>query len=242
MVATAEIPILTPRTLDLLGEAIPPDRHRILRDSLDRMKPLFNSFLTEDDGENHESFVMASSRYAHPRLQVVLELSSSVDPTRLARLVGELSHYVSELLQREGCRLGDGLKHLDTAWDTYKRIGWLWTQNFATLNQIRDLPYGWLMASARMDFSLTATAMYLEGEFPNALHDRLSFLCQAAQDDTASVMTILLQVLYPGRVAEKRSQVLQDLFGSWKGDEQIDEENLKRLYESRRRRRTEPSS
>lgn len=239
VVATAEIPILTPRTLDLLREAIPPDRQRILRDGLERVKPLFSSFLSGDDGEDREAFVMASSRYAHPRLQLFLVLLSSVDLSQLPRMVEEVSHYAAEMLQREGWRLGKGVKLLREAWDTYGAIGKLLAQNIQALGQVRELPYGWLMASTRMDFSLTATSMYLEGEFPDATESRLRYLCGTALEGTSTVLSLLRPELDPSRLLARKSGILRALFGSWQDDDGADDD-LRHLYESRRFRRSEP--
>lgn len=240
MVATAEIPILTPRTLELLREAIPPDKQRILRDGLERVRPLFSSFLAEDDGEDDETFTIASSRYAHPRLQLLLVFLSSVDLLELPGMVQEVSHYASELLRREGLHLDKGAKLLREAWDAYGHIGRLLAQEFEALGQVTELPYGWLMALTRMDFSLTAIAMYLEGEFPNATRNRLDYLCQAALIETVHVMRLIYLALYPVRLAEQKLEILRGLFGSWQGDDAVDED-LRQLYESRRHTGSEPS-
>jgi hypothetical protein len=239
MVATAEIPILTPRTLDLLREAIPPDKERILRDGLERIRPLLGDFLTQDNGDVDESFVIASSRYVHPRLRLLLVLLSSVDLAQVPGMVAEVSQYASNMLLREGWRLGKGVKLLREAWDTYGAIGTLLAQNIQALGQVRELPYGWLMASTRMDFSLTATSMYLEGEFPDARESRLRYLCGTALEGTSTVLSLLRPELDPSRLLARKSGILRALFGSWQDDDRADDD-LRRLYESRRLRRIEP--
>lgn len=239
MPTTTEIPILTSRTLELFANAIPADTHRALRDSLERIKPVFASFFTDDSMEVSDAFLIAASRYAHPRLQLLLLLASVISPNELPRLIDEIANYESNMLAGEGRRLGKGIKPLRSAWETYKKIGQLLRDNLSVLDQTRNLPYGWLMASTKMDFSLTATAMYLEGDFPNASQNRLAYLCRAAQDESANVMTILLHAFYPLK-KEHAAQALGDLFGSWQGDDRVDED-LNELYESRRYRSNKQS-
>jgi len=240
MVATVEIPILTSRTLELLREAIPPEKQGILRDGLERIKPLFRSFLTQNEGDADVAFVMASSSYAHPRSQLLAVLLSSVDSAQLPRMVAEVSGYACKVLSREGWRLDKSVKLLREAWDTYGAIGKLLAKKIQAIGQVRELPYGWLMASTRMDFSLTATAMYLEGEFPNATPNRLDYLCQAARFETDHVLRLIYLALSPVTLADQRVGILRGLFGSWQGGDDLDVD-LRQLYESRRHRRAEPS-
>jgi len=240
MAVIAEIPILTHRILNLLAEVIPPDKHRLLRERLELVKPLFGSFLTKDDGDAHEAFLIASSQYAYPRLEVVFLLLSIVGPLQLTKLVRATADFASEMLERHGWRLGEGVQPLRNAWETYTQIGELLTQNVAAFNQARSLPYGWLMASTKMDFSLTATALYLEGEFPDASAARLGYLCQAAESEAANVKRILMQALFPSDATEEKSKTLRRLFGSWQGDDSLNED-LKSLYTSRLYRSSEPS-
>lgn len=238
MVATAEIPILTPRTLDLLREAIPADTHRVLRDSLHRIRPLFAAFLAEVDGEADEAFLIASSRYAHPRLHALLLLASVLEPRQLISMIEQVSNHATDLLQREGWRLQDGLNALEPAWDTYAEIGRLMTQRFSSLGDVRHLPYGLLMASTKMDFTLTATAMYLEGDFPAANPARLRFLCYAAEAETRNVKSVITEGFFPS-TSYANLKVLRRLCGSWQDDDRLDED-LKTIYESRRYRTDGP--
>lgn len=240
MAVIPEIPILTPRILNLLIEIIPPDKHRLLRGRLERIKPFFGSFLTQHDGDAHEVFLIASSRYTYPRSEAVSLLLSIIGPLQFTKLVRATADFATDMLRLEGWRLGDGVQPLRNAWETYAQIGELLTQNVAALIQATSLPYGWLMASTKMDFSLTATALYLEGEFPDASAARLGYLCQAAESEAANAKRILMQALFPSATTKEKSTTLRHLFGSWQGDDSLDEDR-KGLYKSRLYRSSEPS-
>jgi hypothetical protein len=232
MAAIAEIPIITPRTLELLGDDLSPEKSRLLRERLEGIKPLFESFLCEDQGETAEAYVMATSKYLNPRLEFVILLLSLVRPAGLSRMLELIADLASDLLQEQGWRLGNGVRPLWNAWGTYARTAKLLTEHLTEFSPEKSLPYGLLMTSTRMDFSLTATAMYLEGEFPRTNATRLEYLCRAAESETAAVEGILRQALSPLMTTAQKAESLRRLFGSWKGDDRVDED-LKDLYESR---------
>ena len=240
MTAIAEIPIFTPRTLDLLGDALSPEKSRLLCERLELIKPLFEGFLANDHGGTAEAFVLATSKYVYPRLQFVILVLSLIRPAELTRLLGTIADFASNLLQDQGWRLGNGVRSLRSAWGTYAKIAKLLTEHLTEFSLERSLPYGLLMASTRMDFSLTATAMYLEGELPSSNPIRLEYLCQAAESDAAIVKDILGQALSPLKTTAEKVESLRRLFGSWQGDDRA-EEDLKDLYKSRLYRSTEPS-
>ncbi len=240
MTAVAELPILTSRTLDLLRDAIPPEKHKALSDRLEGLKPLFVSFLSEDGGESDASFVVATSKYYYPRLEALFLLLSSIDATQLLGLLSAVRDLALDSLRQHGWRLGPDVHRLEKAWKTYAEIGSLLLQSINRLAQLQSLPYGWLTSSTRMDFSLTATAMYLEGEFPEAMPSRLSYLCHAAEGEADTVKKILWKALAPEEPRQDRVKALKRLFGSWEGDEQA-EKDLEDLYKSRLYRSAEAS-
>lgn len=240
MAAIAEIPILTPRTLDLLGDALSPEKSRLLRERLDLIKPLFEGFLANDHEGTAEAFVVATSKYVYLRLQFVILLLSLIRPAELTRMLGVIADLASNLLQEKGWRLRNGVRPLRNAWGTYAETAKLLTEHLTEFNLERSFPYGLLMASTRMDFSLTATAMYLEGEFPSANPIRLEYLCQAAESDAAIVKDILGQALSPLKTTAEKVESLRRLFGSWQEDDRADED-LRDLYKSRLYKSTEPS-
>src|SRR5271157_3359092 len=102
MAAIAEIPILTPRTLDLLGDALSPEKSRLLRERLVLIKPLFEGFLANDHEGAAEAFVVATSKYVYPRLQFVILLLSLILPAELTRMIGVIADLASNLLQEKG--------------------------------------------------------------------------------------------------------------------------------------------
>jgi hypothetical protein len=232
MAAIAEIPILTGRALDLLGEAIPAQDCRALRDLLQSLKPLFATFLCSDDEDLDEAFILASSKYVYPRLQLLVRLLSILKPDQVLRLVAATGEAASEMISQQGWRLGADLHYLQKAWDAYGEIGGVLTQNLTTLNQLTSLPYGLLMASTKMDFSLTGTALYLEGELPDANRPRLAYLCRAAESEATKVRDLLTGALFPSPEDSRKSQVLWRLFGSWSEDDRL-ERDLQSLYKSR---------
>lgn len=240
MTAVAELPILTPRTLVLLRDAIPPEKHRALSDRLEGLKPLFASFLSEDGGEPDASFLVATSKYYYPRLEALFLLLSSIDAAQLSNLLSAVRDLAFDTLRQHGWRLGPDVHHLENAWNAYAEIGRILFESVNRLAQLQSLPYGWLMSSTRMDFSLTATAMYLEGEFPEANPSRVSYLCHAAEAEVATVRKILWKVLGPEEPRQDRVKALSRLFGSWEGDEQA-QKDLEDLYKSRLNRSTEAS-
>ncbi len=240
MTAVAELPILTPRTLDLLRDAIPPERHRVLSDRLEGLKPLFVSFLSEDRGAPDASFVVVTSKYYYARLELLVLLLSSVDAAHLLNLLVSVRDLAFDILRQNGWRLGPDVHRLEKAWNTYAEIGSLLLQSANRLTQLQALPYGWIMSSTRMDFSLTATAMYLEGECPEAKASRVSYLCHVAEEEAATVKKILWKALVPEEPRQAKVKALRRLFGSWEGDEQA-ERDLEDLYKSRLYRSTEAS-
>jgi len=240
MTTIAEIPILTPQTLNLLAKAISPNQHQLLRERIERIKPLFESFLTEDGSEVHEAFLIASSRYAYPRLEILFLLLSIVLPLGLARLFSEIGKLGSDMVTREGWRLGSGAWRLRNAWGTYVEIGKLLGENMGALSQIRSLPYGWLMSSTKVDFGLTATTMYLEGEFPHVSVERLMYLCEVAESETSNAKLILTEMVLRADNKREESNRLRRLFGSWEGNGDF-EGDLKNLYNSRLSRNSSPS-
>jgi hypothetical protein len=230
--AIAEIPILTPRTLDLLDKAIPAEDREVLRDHLQSLKPIFAAFLRSDDRNPDEAFILASCKYVYPRLHLILLLLRVFKPAQLLQLVAITSEAASEMLSRHGWRLGADVEHLKKAWNTYSEIGNVLSQNFAKLIQLTTLPYGCLMASTAMDFSLTGTALYLEGELPDADASRLRYACRAADFEATKVRDFLADALFPASKAVAKSQRLARLFGSWADDGRLDED-LESLYKSR---------
>jgi hypothetical protein len=232
MTAIAEIPILTPRTLDLLDDAISTEDRQLLRDHLQSLKPVFATFLCTDGRNPDEAFTLASCKYAYPRLQVLLLLLRIFKPDHLLQLVAVTSEAACEMVSRHGWRLGADVEHLKKAWNTYGEIGNILTQNLAKLIQLSTLPYGWLMASTAMDFSLTGTALYLEGELPDADPSRLRYTCRAAEFEATKVRDFLVEALFPSSEAIAKSQRLARLFGSWADDGHL-EEDLESLYKSR---------
>ena len=240
MSAVAELPILTPRTLDLLRDAIPPEKHRALSERIEALKPLFVSFLNEDTGNLEDSFSIVCSRYCYPRLEAILLLLSFVNAADLLRLLSMVRDFAFDILRQNGWRLGPDAHRLENAWNTYAEIGSLLFQSVNGLAQLQSVPYGWLMSSTRMDFSLTATAMYLEGEFPEAKPSRVSYLCHTAEAEAATVKKILRKALVLEEPRQDRVKVLRRLFGSWEDDEQA-EKDLEDLYKSRLYRSTEAS-
>lgn len=239
MSAIAEIPILTPRSLTIWREVLPPNELGALQARFEPVRRLFASFLTTDDGDPDVAFLMASSRYAHLRLEIIQALLSIVGQAQLGHLLAKIPEFASELVEREGWRLGEGVTPLRKAWETYGRIISLLRENLEALSRIQTPPYGLMMALTTMDFSLTATAMYFEGEFPDAAPTRLLYLCRAAETEAATVERILLEVLHPYD-AEEKAKILRSLFGSWQGGDELDED-LKQLYESRLYRSVDPS-
>ncbi len=240
MNAIAEIPILTPRSLTIWREVLPPNELGALQARFEPVRRLFASFLTTDDGDPDEAFLMASSRYAHLRLEILQALLSIVGHVELARLLDKIPEFASDLVEREGWRLGEGVTPLRKAWETYARIMRLLRENQTSLSRVQTPPCGLVMALTRMDFSLTATAMYLEGEFPDPASTRVLYLCRAAETEAASVEAIILDALSPLDSTEKKLKTLRELFGSWQGGDELDED-LKQLYESRLDRSVEPS-
>jgi len=232
MAAIAEIPILTARALDLLGEAIPAQDCRVLRDLLQSLKPLFATFLCSYDEDTDEAFILASSKYVYPRLQVLLLLLAILKPDQLLRMIAGTGEAASEMLSRHGSRLGADLHYLQKAWDTYGEIGGALTQNLTKLNQLTSLPYGLLMASTKVDFSLTGTALYLEGELPDANRPRLAYLCRAAESEASKVRDLLTDALLPSLEGNAKLQRLSCLFGSWVDGDYL-ENDLQELYRSR---------
>jgi hypothetical protein len=223
-----------------LKGAIPPEKHRVLSDRLEALKPLLASFLGEDGGEPDASFVVASSKYYDPRLEALLLLLSSIDAAQLLNLLTLVRDFAVDILRQQGWRLGPDLHRLENAWNTYAEIGGILFHGVDGLAQLQNLSYGWLMSSTRMDFSLTATAMYLEGEFPEAKQSRVSYLCRVAEEEAVATKKILWKVLGPGEPPQDKVRALRQLFGSWEGDEQA-EKDLEDLYKSRLYRSTEAS-
>lgn len=240
MTAIAEIPILTPRALDLLNEAIAPEDRQILRDHLQSLKPIFAGFLSSDDEDPNEAFILASCKYVYPRLQGIFLLLTILKPDQLLQLVTATSEAASEILSQHGWRLGADVEHLKKAWDTYVEIGNVLAQNLTKLTQLTSLPYGWLMASTRMDFSLTCTALYLEGELTIANPSRLRYACRAAHFQAVKVRAFLAEALFPSTGGIGKSQMLSHLFGSWADDNRVDED-LEKLYKSRLYSSPDPS-
>ncbi len=240
MTAVAELPILTPRTLVLLGDAIPPEKHRVLSDRVEGLKPLFASFLSEDGEDPDAPFIVACSKYYYPRLEALFILLSSIDAAHLLNLLNSVRDLAFGILRQHGWRLGADVHRLESAWNTYAEVGRILFQSVNRLAQLQSLPYGWLMSSTRMDFSLTGTAMYLEGEFPEAKPPRVSYLCHAAETEAGTVKNILLRALLSEEPRQDRVKALRRLFGSWDGDEQA-EKDLEDLYKSRLHRSSEAS-
>lgn len=232
MAAIAEIPILTPRSVDLFSDVVSAQDRQALCSYLQSLKSIFAGFLCADDEDPDEAFILASSKYVYPRLQLLLWLLSILKPDQLLRMIGGTGEAASEMLSRHGSRLGVDLHYLQKAWDTYGEIGGVLAQNLTRLNQLTSLPYGLLMASTRMDFSLTGTALYLEGELPDANRPRLAYLCRVAESDASKVRDLLTDALLPSLEGNAKLQRLSRLFGSWVDGDYL-ENDLQELYRSR---------
>src|SRR3990172_4995907 len=145
MTALAEVPILTPRTLTILSEHIPPGELGLLQRRFEPGRVLFRDFLTTADGDTDEAFLIASCRYAHLRLETVLSLLRVIGHARLLHLLDQVPEFASDLLDREGSRLGHGVTSVRNAWKTYARITSLMTENLAALSHIPTPPCGLVM-------------------------------------------------------------------------------------------------
>lgn len=234
MIQLAEPPIFTSRTIELFREAIPLEAYEALRLRLDNVKSIFSTFLfAHHPSLTREAYELSTCRYFYPRLEMIVFLLSSLNEVKFADLLKATSDFAFDSLKREGWRLGANAKLLENAWANYKGVASLLLSNLQTLATIQVPPYNFLTSSTKMDFCLSSTLMFLEGEFPNADPYALEFLCKEAQSSTAIIQNLLQRMFSANVVAnEERGQTLRSLYGSWADDTELDK-ILDEIYQSR---------
>jgi hypothetical protein len=230
----AEPPILTSRTIELFREAISPEAYQFLCSRLEQVKTVCSDFLLYKSGRTiDEAYELTISRYFYRRLELVVFLISTLNTVQFAGLIDAVNNFAFDSLKREGWKLGGNVKLLENAWLHYKQIITEIFSNLQALTKVLSPPYNFLTVSTKMDFCLSSTLMFLEGEFPDADNRALGFLCEEAQRNTLIMRTLFHDMISPRRIENgEKVQALRKLFGSWNDDPELDR-LLAEIYQSR---------
>lgn len=231
-------PILTRRTVEILKARLEPDQAgRLSRLVDDLLADTFGWFLRGEGGDLESDFHLAVGRYQIPRLRVLGFLVQAVGGERIEELLRSVSSFSLEILSENRWKL-DQQDHaaLRRAFRRYEELIAELAGLIASPPSVGRQPFNLLLRSTRMDFCLSASVAYLEGDIEGEIDDeRLSFLCQLASEATEDVLSALRSIRLasdPQQLARWRDERLARLAGAW-GDEPGMEEELRRIYDTR---------
>lgn len=215
---------------------MPPEVYETLRLKLDQVKTIYSTFANFQETDRiEEAYDLAISKYFYPRLEVVVLLLSSVDENKFRELTTAVNAFAIDCIMKEGWRLGSTAKDdIEFAWTKYKDLALHIINNLQAFSGFQGpTPYNFLMTATRMDFSLTTTLMYLDGEFPDANRNALSFLCSDAKSTCLALERDFMALLSKRQQdSGEREHTLRNLYGSWESSEHLDM-LLKDIYNSR---------
>lgn len=232
-------PILTRRTADQLKQVLSSSDAIALGGLVeDVLEGVFRPFLRDSERETEADFHLAAARYHHPRLRIMAFLLKVVTEKEIAEILRSVANLSLETVKQNAWKLSsEDQDALESAFGAYKALVEELERIVATPPMAAREPFDFLMRATRMDFCLSASVAYLDGDISGEVSpDRVTFVCQKAKATTEDVLAAVRSIWLgedSEALARWRSERLNKLCGTWGNDPGLEEE-LKRIYESRR--------